>query len=121
MTKLTPEEDAYLRTQMKETVAVSQAARITPIEAAAKAIKEAFGKELFAKPLFGDKASGDWYTDSSAGCINLYDIAKPAVLAFLRAAMEDEELRGNVGIEAYAACHPGEAAIQALIDHVEGK
>lgn len=45
--------------------------------------------------------------------------ARTTVLAYLRAALEDEQLRGEVAIQAYAAVHPGEAAIQALIDDLE--
>jgi len=64
----------------------------------AKAIKAAFGEAFFAKPLFGGRATGDWFTDSNAGCINLCDVAQAALAADpLRLAL-------------------GPAAIQAILD-----
>lgn len=53
------------------------------------------------------------------------DLASQVVLAFLRAALEDEELRETVGIAAHAddGSYSGSGinAIQALIDEVETK
>ncbi len=49
------------------------------IEKVTRAIKQAFGKALNAKPLHGH--TSDWYTDESAGSIDLSELAQAAIAA----------------------------------------
>lgn len=65
-----------------------------PLEAAAKAI---YDHRFFNNPFCTD------------------EFARAAILAFLRAAMDDEELCLNIGTQ------PMRYTLQALIDDLEGK
>lgn len=51
------------------------------VEAMALALKAKLGEALNAKPLLGDVASGDWYSDGSSGSIDMEDMARACLSA----------------------------------------
>lgn len=55
------------------------------VEAIALALKAALGNAMNAKPLLGDAASGDWYTDRNSGSFSLTDVAQATLPAFYAA------------------------------------
>lgn len=59
------------------------------LAAAGWAIKDKLAEMLGAKPLLGDKASGDWVADVGSGSIDCSDLVEPSIKAYLAALLSD--------------------------------